>query len=40
MGSRSFFIDIDQKLLTKTEIVYPSVIKQKKLKKKKYYICW
>ena len=30
-----FFIDIDKKLLTKTEVVYPSVNKQKPSKKKK-----
>ncbi len=33
-----FFLDIDQKLLTKTEIVYPSVFKQNKIKKKKNII--
>ena len=31
-----FFLNIDRKLLTKTEIVYPSVNKQKKVKKLKY----
>ena len=30
-----FFLDIDQKLQTKTEIVYPSVNKQKEIKKEK-----
>lgn len=33
-----FFLDIDQKLKTKTQIVYPSVNKQKKIKKKKNII--
>ena len=33
-----FFINIDQKLQTKTEIVYPSVNKQKKVKKDKTII--
>ena len=33
-----FFIDIDKKLQTKTEIVYPSVNKQKKTKKNKLII--
>ncbi len=33
-----FFLNIDQKLQTKTEIVYPSVHKQKKVKKKKNII--
>ena len=33
-----FFLDIDQKLQTKTEIVYPSVNKQKKIKKEKNII--
>ena len=33
-----FFIDIDQKLQTKTEVVYPSVNKQKKIKKEKNII--
>ena len=33
-----FFLDIDQKLQTKTEIVYPSVNKQKKTKKEKNII--
>ena len=33
-----FFLDIDKKLKTKTEIVYPSVNKQKKIKKKKNII--
>ena len=32
-----FFLDIDQKLKTKTEVVYPSVNKQKKNKKRKKY---
>ena len=31
-----FFLNIDQKLKTKTEIVYPSVNRQKKIKKEKY----
>merc|ERR1711991_431793 len=30
-----FFLDIDQKLQTKTEVVYPSVNRQKKIKKEK-----
>ena len=34
-----FFLDIDQKLQTKTEVVYPSVNKQKKKKRKKYNFC-
>ena len=33
-----FFIDIDKKLLTKTEVVYPSVNKQKAVRKKKNII--
>ena len=33
-----FFIDIDPKLQTKTEVVYPSVNKQKKIKKEKNII--
>ena len=33
-----FFLDIDKKLQTKTEIVYPSVNKQKKIKKEKNII--
>ncbi len=33
-----FFIDIDQKLQTKTEVIYPSVNKQKKRKKEKNII--
>ena len=33
-----FFVDIDQKLKTKTEVVYPSVNKQKKIKKEKNII--
>jgi len=33
-----FFLDIDQKLQTKTEVVYPSVNKQKKVKKDKNII--
>ena len=33
-----FFSEIDQKLRTKTEVVYPSVNKQKKVKKKKNII--
>ena len=33
-----FFLDIDQKLQTKTEVVYPSVNKQKKIKKLKNII--
>lgn len=33
-----FFLDIDQKLQTKTEVVYPSVNKQKKIKKEKNII--
>ena len=33
-----FFIDIDQKLQTKTEVVYPSVNKQKKIRKDKNII--
>ena len=33
-----FFLDIDQKLKTKTEVVYPSVNKQKKIKKEKNII--
>ena len=32
------FLDIDQKLQTKTEIVYPSVNKQKKIRKEKNII--
>ncbi len=31
----SFFLNLDKKLQTKTETVYPSVNKQKKIKKKK-----
>ena len=35
-----FFTDLDKKLITKTEIIYPSVNKQKiKNKKKNNYIC-
>ena len=33
-----FFLNIDQKLQTKTEVVYPSVNKQKKIKKEKNII--
>ena len=33
-----FFVEIDQKLKTKTEVVYPSVNKQKKIKKEKNII--
>ena len=33
-----FFLDIDQKLQTKTEVVYPSVNKQKKTKKKQVIV--
>ena len=33
-----FFLDIDKKLQTKTEVVYPSVTKQKNIKKKKNII--
>ena len=33
-----FFLNIDQKLKTKTEVVYPSVNKQKKIKKEKNII--
>jgi len=33
-----FFLDIDQKLKAKTEVVYPSVNKQKKIKKEKNII--
>ena len=33
-----FFLDLDRKLQTKTEVVYPSVNKQKKIKKKKIII--
>ena len=33
-----FFLNLDKKLLTKTEIVYPSVNKQKKVKKNKNII--
>ena len=36
MGSKKdFFLDIDQKLLNKTEVVYPSIKPIKKFKKKK-----
>ena len=38
MGKERFFLDIDQKLQTKTEVVYPSVNKQKKIKKEKNII--
>ena len=31
-----FFLDLDKKLKTKTEVIYPSVNRQKKRKKKKY----
>ena len=38
---KRFFNDIDDKLKTKTEVVYPSVNKRKKISKKKlYYIYW
>ncbi len=37
VGER-FFLNIDQKLKTKTEVVYPSVHKQKKIKKEKNII--
>ena len=38
---KRFFIDIDDKLKTKTEVVYPSVTTKKKLSKKKfYYFYW
>ena len=33
-----FFLNIDQKLQTKTEVIYPSVTKQKKIKKNKNII--
>ena len=35
MGQKRFFKDLDQKLLHKTDVVYPSVNKKKKFKKKK-----
>ena len=35
---KRFFINLDEKLKTKTEVVYPSVNKKKKLTKKKNYI--
>ncbi len=35
---KRFFIDIDDKLKTKTEVVYPSVNPKKKISKKKNYI--
>ena len=35
---KRFFIDLDDKLKTKTEIVYPSVNPKKKISKKKNYI--
>ncbi len=35
---KRFFINLDDKLKTKTEVVYPSVNKKKKLSKKKNYI--
>ncbi len=38
MGKGKIFIDIDQKFKTKTELVYPSVNKQKKIKKEKNII--
>ena len=31
---KRFFIDLDQRLINKTEVVYPSIHKQKKLLKK------
>ena len=34
MDKKRFFIDIDDKLKTKTEIIYPSVNKKKKFQKK------
>ena len=36
-----FFLDIDKKLQSKTDVIYPSVHKQKPIiKKKKYNFCW
>ena len=35
MGEDRFFLDLDHKLIAKTEVIYPSVNK-KKLKKNKY----
>ena len=35
---KRFFIDLDSKLKTKTEVVYPSVNRKKKISKKKKYI--
>ena len=39
---KRYFIDLDDKLKTKTEVVYPSVYIKKKISKKKklYFICW
>ena len=37
---KRFFIDIDDKLKTKTEVVYPSVNKKNYPKKKFYYFYW
>ena len=36
MDSDRFFTDLDRKLITKTEVVYPSVNRQKVIKKKKF----
>ncbi len=35
---KRFFLDLDKKLKTKTEVIYPSVNRQKKITKKKYII--
>ena len=36
-----FFLDIDKKLQSKTDVIYPSVHKQKpSIKRKKYNFCW
>ena len=35
MDSKRFFIDIDDKLKTKTEVVYPSVNLKKSIQKRK-----
>jgi len=39
---KRFFIDLDDKLKTKSEIVYPSVEPKKKMKRKKkiHNVCW
>ena len=39
---KRFFVDLDDKLKTKTEVVYPSVNTKKKISKKKkfYYFYW